>query len=92
MWRRSMPQFSPRWSRDRSGNDSPCELNVIEQVTDVAQTTVLESAWERGQEITIHGWVYRLANGLVNPLKVDIASHELIDETRSHAVKSLIKA
>jgi carbonic anhydrase len=73
-------------------DDLLCELNVIEQVANVAQTTVLESAWERGQEITIHGWVYRLANGLVNPLKVDIASHELIDETRARAVESLAKA
>ncbi|MFZ4595446.1 MAG: carbonate dehydratase [Verrucomicrobiaceae bacterium] len=70
-------------------DDLLCELNVIEQVANVAQTTVLESAWERGQEVTVHGWVYRLANGLVNPLKVDIACHELIDDTRAHAVQSL---
>jgi carbonic anhydrase len=71
-------------------DDLLCELNVIEQVANVAQTTVLESAWERGQEVTVHGWVYRLANGLVNPLKVDIACHELIDDTRAQAVQSLL--
>ncbi len=69
--------------------DRLCELNVIEQVVNVAQTTVVESAWARGQEVTIHGWIYSLNNGLVNDLRVDIADPDLIDSTRDHAVQRL---
>ena len=66
-----------------------CELNVIEQVVNVCQTTVLESAWERGQDVTVHGWIYGLNNGLVNDLDIDIADPDHIDESRSKAVTSV---
>ena len=69
--------------------DRLCELNVIEQVANVAQTTVVESAWARGQEVTIHGWIYRLNNGLVRDLKVDMAETDLIDSTRASAIAAL---
>ena len=55
-----------------------CELNVIEQVFNVTQTTVVRSAWERGQTLTVHGWVYSLQDGLIRDLKVASSS---IDES-----------
>jgi carbonic anhydrase len=45
-----------------------CELNVIEQVANVAQTTIVRDAWDRGQELAVHGWIYGLTNGLVRDL------------------------
>ena len=45
-----------------------CELNVIEQVVNVCQTTVVQDAWARGQSLTVHGWVYSLLDGRVSPL------------------------
>jgi carbonic anhydrase len=54
--------------------DRLCELNVLSQAQHVAQTTILEDAWERGQEIAIHSWIYRLHNGLINPLRPAITS------------------
>jgi carbonic anhydrase len=56
--------------------DRLCELNVIEQVVNVCQTTVVQEAWEREQTLTIHGWVYSVADGLVRDLgiSVDLAS------------------
>jgi carbonic anhydrase len=45
-----------------------CELNVVEQVTNVAQTTVVQQAWGRGQELAVHGWIYGLEDGLVHDL------------------------
>ena len=54
--------------------DRLCELNVIEQVVNVSLTTIVQDAWDRGQELTIHGWTYGLENGLVNDLHVSIAS------------------
>ncbi len=52
--------------------DRLCELNVLSQASHVARTTILEDAWERGQEISIHSWIYRLSNGLITPLAPSI--------------------
>jgi carbonic anhydrase len=48
--------------------DRLCELNVIEQVANVCQTTIVRDAWDRGQELTVHGWAYGLKDGLVHDL------------------------
>jgi carbonic anhydrase len=48
--------------------DLLCELNVVEQALSVCQTTVVQEAWERAQEVTVHGWIYGLADGLLRPL------------------------
>ena len=48
--------------------DRLCELNVVEQVANVCQTTIVRDAWDRGQELSVHGWVYGLKDGLVRDL------------------------
>ena len=53
-----------------------CELNVIEQVRHVCESTAVQDAWARGQPICVHGWVYSLATGLVNDLMVTVACPE----------------
>jgi len=50
--------------------DRLCELNVIEQVSNVSNTTMLRDAWAKGQEIAVHGWIYRLEDGLLHDLGV----------------------
>jgi carbonic anhydrase len=52
--------------------DKLCELNIIEQVSNVCQTTIVQNAWESGQELTVHGWVYGLSDGLIRDLNVHI--------------------
>ncbi|HEY0379211.1 MAG TPA: carbonate dehydratase [Pyrinomonadaceae bacterium] len=52
--------------------DKLCELNIIEQVSNVCQTTTVQDAWERGQELTVHGWVYGLSDGLIRDLNVHV--------------------
>jgi carbonic anhydrase len=52
------------------------ELNVMEQVSSLCQTTVLSDAWERGQVVTVHGWMYDLRDGLLRDLKVSASSPE----------------
>lgn len=49
-----------------------CELNVIEQVLNVAHTTVVQDAWTRGQSLTLHGWVYGLSDGLLQDLHMTV--------------------
>lgn len=53
-----------------------CELNVIRQVRNVASDVFVQDAWARGQQLSVHGWVYSLGNGLVTDLNVGISSLE----------------
>jgi carbonic anhydrase len=55
-----------------------CELNVVEQALNVCQTTIVEDAWQRGQEVVVHGWVYGLDNGLLKDLTMTVSSPEQI--------------
>ena len=54
-------------------HDRLCELNVIEQVANVAQTVVVQDAWQRGQPLTVHGWIYGLKNGLIRDLGMNVS-------------------
>lgn len=55
------PDDTSRWAR-------LCELNVIDQVLNVSQSTVLQDAWSRGQNVSVHGWIYALSDGLIQDL------------------------
>ncbi len=58
----------------RAREDRLCELNVIEQVRHVCETTVVQDAWARRQRLAVHGWVYRLDDGLLHDLGISIAA------------------
>lgn len=66
--------------------DRLCELNVIEQVVNVSQTTIVQQAWERGQPLAVHGLIYGIANGLLKDLQICVTSPESLDEQYNHAV------
>jgi len=55
-------------------HDRLCELNVIEQVVNVSQTTVVRDAWAREQPLTVHGWIYDLHDGLLRDLGVSVTT------------------
>ena len=59
--------------------DRLCELNVIRQVRNVSSDVFVQEAWARGQELTVHGWVYSLANGLVTDLNVSASAPSEMD-------------
>ncbi|MEO7538550.1 MAG: carbonic anhydrase, partial [Pyrinomonadaceae bacterium] len=59
------------------------ELNVAEQVLNVAETTVVSDAWGRGQELEIHGWIYGLKDGLLRDLEISIPGEESLKQLRS---------
>jgi carbonic anhydrase len=61
--------------------DRLCELNVIEQVVNVCQTTIVRDAWERGQAISVHGWIYGINEGLLRDLGMCVTSS---DEVTDH--------
>lgn len=56
-----------------------CELNAVEQVINVGNTTIIHDAWRRGQSIAIHGWIYDVADGLLKDLNVCIASRKELE-------------
>jgi carbonic anhydrase len=65
--------------------DRLCELNVIEQVVNVCRTTVVQGAWERGQPVMVHGWIYRISDGILQNLGITVA-HDRDLETQYQAV------
>ena len=66
--------------------DALGELNVIEQARHVCETTVVRDAWARGQELVVHGWFYRLQNGLLTDLRFTVTRLEDLDATYAQAV------
>lgn len=60
--------------------DRLCELNVMAQVNNVCYTTIVQSAWARGQKLSVNGWVYGLRDGLVNDMKVSVHGPEDIPD------------
>ncbi len=69
--------------------DRLCELNVIEQVANVCQTTIVRDAWERGQELSVHGWVYTLHDGLLHDLNLTVTKLDEAHEMCAAAVTAL---
>jgi carbonic anhydrase len=66
-----------------------CELNVIEQVVNVCQTTIVQDAWDRGQTLHIHGWTYALEDGLVRDLKMCISSSAQVTTAYQNALDNM---
>ncbi len=57
-----------------------CELNVVEQVNNVCHTTIVQDAWERGQALSVHGWIYSIRNGHLKDLGVCMTAKDQLDE------------
>jgi carbonic anhydrase len=69
-----------------------CELNVVEQVMNVARTTVVQDAWRRGQRVVLHGWVYSLADGLLRDLQLTVSVEAELLEARERAMRLIESA
>lgn len=72
--------------------DRMCELNTIEQVINVCQTTIVRDAWQRGQDLAIHGWVYALHDGLLRDLGMSIDHIESEAKTYAEALDLIAQA
>jgi carbonic anhydrase len=70
-------------------HDRLCELNVIEQVVNICQTTVVQDCWDRSQGLTIHGWVYSLEDGLIRDLNMSVSHAEELAPAHRKALKTL---
>lgn len=65
--------------------DLLCELNVVEQVANVCHTTIVQNAWKAGQELAVHGWIYRIEDGVLQDL--DVCATSLAEISRIHRLK-----
>lgn len=68
-----------------------CELNVIEQVVNVSRTTIVRDAWERGQSLAVHGWIYDVADGLLQDLAIHVTAEAEL-EASSEGARARLRA
>ena len=66
--------------------DRLCELNVIEQVAHVCQTTIVQDAWARGEKLAVYGWIYAISDGLLRDLKMRVARPDELAPAYERAV------
>ncbi len=66
-------------------NNLLCELNVIEQVVNICQTTIVQGAWKSGQELAVHGWIYGIEDGILKDLNV--CTTNLDEISQIHKIK-----
>ncbi|MBZ0131334.1 MAG: carbonate dehydratase [Rhodocyclaceae bacterium] len=74
---------------DDAALDRLCELNVIEQVINVARTTILRDAWQAGQSVAVHGWIYGLSDGRLRDLGISISALDAIESAQTGALAKL---
>jgi carbonic anhydrase len=70
-------------------SDRLCELNVVEQVANVCYTSIIRDAWERGQELAVHGWIYGLHDGLLRDLNTTVTCQHEAAASYSAAISAL---
>lgn len=70
--------------------DALVELNVLEQARNVCRTTVVREAWQRGQAVSVHGWVYGLHNGLLEDLTISAGGVDEVNAIYDRAVGTLL--
>jgi carbonic anhydrase len=75
---------------DRERLDLLCELNVLEQVANVCQTTIVRDAWERGQSVTVHSWIYGLTDGAIRNLRLSVSALEQLPSRSAAALAGVL--
>jgi len=66
-----------------------CELNVVEQVFNVCNTDIIQKAWQRKQQLSVHGWIYDIKDGLLQDLDICISNSDNIDKARNAAISKI---
>jgi carbonic anhydrase len=96
-WLRHVVDVRDKHAERLAGIDDPavrldrmCELNVIEQVSNVCQTTVVQDAWARGQQLAVHGWIYRLQDGLLHDLRMCVTCADELPGFHASALEKLV--
>lgn len=91
-WLRHLQDVASRHRDQLQGLPEPalldrlCELNVVEQASNVCRTTMVQEAWRRGQGVTVHGWVYGLKDGRLRDLAFSVSGFDQLEEAYQRAV------
>jgi carbonic anhydrase len=95
-WLRHVQDVAPRHREmftrsmtEAQSTDRLAELNVLEQVANVCRTTVVQDAWRRGQSLSVHGWIYRVRDGLIRDLGLSVPRESVLIEEFPRAVAAL---
>lgn len=75
---------------DEARFDRLCEINVIEQVANICQTTVVRDAWSNEQDLTVHGWIYSLKDGIIRDLDASIGFNEPHEKILDTAIQKIL--
>ena len=86
---RKYQDFINSASNDETRFKRLCELNVIEQVANVCQTTIVADAWRRGQDLIVHGLIYSLEDGILQDLNTSVGLNQSPDKVLAEAIKSI---
>ena len=76
-------------AEDSDASNRLCELNVVEQAANVCCTTIVRDAWDRGQELAVHGWIYGLQDGLLRDLNATVTSVDELRVVYQNAISAL---
>ncbi len=79
-------------SDEEKRTDLMCELNVIEQVANICHTNIVQNAWRRGQELSVHGWIYAVKDGIIKDLGVKVNKLEQVAEAYRMGVSDATKS
>ena len=89
-WLRHIQDVARDYQKELEKADDPsekidilCRINVIEQVLNVAETTILQDAWHRDQKVSVHGWIYHITDGIFQDLDVSLDSMDDLKELRA---------
>jgi carbonic anhydrase len=92
-WLRHVQDVAERHQRcftrnmtDSQSTDRLAELNVLQQVANVGGTTVVRDAWRRGQSLIVHGWIYRLEDGVIHDLGLSVSREETLGQEFDRAI------
>lgn len=89
LWYKHSPQLE-KLDKEECLN-ALCEINVIEQVHNLGHSTIMQSAWQRGQKVMIHGWVYGIQDGRLRDLEVTATSRESLEQGYSKGISTLMQ-
>ena len=78
-------------TNDNRRSDKLCELNVVEQVVNVCETSIIQDAWARGQQVAVHSWIYGLNNGRVQDLGMRVTEREALPSAYDSAIRKLVQ-
>jgi carbonic anhydrase len=83
--------FLDNIDNERERFDRLCEINVVEQVVNISQTTILKDAWARQQDIIVHGLIYRVQDGRIHDLDISVGFSDSLEDVASKAIKLIYK-